>query len=353
MLKIVSFFSGAGGLDLGFQQAKTKIIWANEYDSSIFPTYIKNLGNHLVTKSIVDIDPDEVPDCDGIIGGPPCQSWSQAGAGRGINDSRGQLFLNYVNIIKAKKPKFFLAENVQGLINSRNISSMNNIFTPLTDIGYNVSFKLLDANNYGVPQNRKRVIIVGYPSSYNKFFFPPSPNKKKLVLSDAILKFNNSAVPSIGKDHHNSKVIFPNHEYIKGRKFSSHYMSRNRVRSWNQPSYTIQAGGRHAPCHPQAPKMIKTKIKDVYKFKRGETRSYRRLTVRECAAIQTFPDDFIFEYKRLNDGYKMVGNAVPVEFARHLALQVKKDLKEFKDEPDFTKKGSLMNLNKPQMELSF
>ena len=102
MLKIVSFFSGAGGLDLGFQQAKTKIIWANEYDSSIYPTYIKNLGNHLVTKSIVDIDPEEVPDCDGIIGGPPCQSWSQAGAGRGIDDSRGQLFLNYVNIIKEK-----------------------------------------------------------------------------------------------------------------------------------------------------------------------------------------------------------------------------------------------------------
>ena len=100
-------------------------------------------------------------------------------------------------------------------------------------------------------------------------------------------------------------------------------------------------------------KIALPKEEDVYKFKRGETKNYRRLTVRECAAIQTFPDDFIFEYKQLNDGYKMVGNAVPVEFARRLALQVKKDLKEFKDEPDFAKKGSLMNLNKPQMELSF
>ena len=111
MLKIVSFFSGAGGLDLGFQNAGFKIIWANEYDPAIYPTFKRNFPNTaLDTRSIEEIRPDEVPDCDGIIGGPPCQSWSVAGARRGMKDSRGQLFINYVNIIKEKRPNFFLRQ---------------------------------------------------------------------------------------------------------------------------------------------------------------------------------------------------------------------------------------------------
>jgi DNA (cytosine-5)-methyltransferase 1 len=271
MLKVVSFFSGAGGLDLGFKKAGFNIIWANEYDPSIHPTFERNFPDtELDTRSIVDIDPEEVPDCDGIIGGPPCQSWSVAGARRGIEDSRGQLFVNYVNIIKEKRPNFFLAENVPGLLNRRNLESMNNIFSPLTDIGYNVSFKLLDANDYGVPQNRKRVIVVGYPEDFAKFFIPPEPDEIKPTLEDAIKHLEGKEVPAKGKDHHNPEVKIPNHEYMKGRKFSSHYMSRNRVRSWNKPSYTIQAGGRHAPCHPQAPLMLKTNEKDVFKFKEGQ-----------------------------------------------------------------------------------
>jgi DNA (cytosine-5)-methyltransferase 1 len=107
--------------------------------------------------------------------------------------------------------------------------------------------------------------------------------------------------------------------------FSSIYMSRNRVRSWDEASYTIQAGGRHAPIHPQAPKMPKIGT-DERCFAPGFEELYRRLTVRECARIQTFPDDHSFLYDRGSDGYKMVGNAVPVEFARRLALTIAEDL---------------------------
>lgn len=105
-------------------------------------------------------------------------------------------------------------------------------------------------------------------------------------------------------------------------------MSRNRVRSWNEPSFTIQAGGRHAPIHPQAPKMLFVE-KDVRIFVPEQTHLYRRLTVRECARIQTFPDDFIFKYENVADGYKMVGNAVPVNFAYHLAKKITENLKIF------------------------
>jgi DNA (cytosine-5)-methyltransferase 1 len=108
--------------------------------------------------------------------------------------------------------------------------------------------------------------------------------------------------------------------------FSTIYMSRNRVRSWNEPSFTIQAGGRHAPMHPQAPKMLFVE-QNKRIFVPGKEDLYRRLSVRECARIQTFPDDFMFKYTDVADGYKMVGNAVPVEFAKHIALKIADDLK--------------------------
>lgn len=103
--------------------------------------------------------------------------------------------------------------------------------------------------------------------------------------------------------------------------FSSIYMSRNRVRSWDEPSFTIQAGGRHAPLHPQAPKM-KFIEHNKRVFVPGQEKKYRRLSVRECARIQTFPDDYIFKYKNIADGYKMIGNAVPVNFAKHIAQRI-------------------------------
>ena len=107
--------------------------------------------------------------------------------------------------------------------------------------------------------------------------------------------------------------------------FSTSYMSRNRVRNWDEPSFTIQAGGRHAPIHPQAPKMIEVG-KDKREFVKGKENLYRRLSIRECARIQTFPDDFIFKYENLADGYKMIGNAVPVNLAYYIAKQIIQDI---------------------------
>ena len=109
--------------------------------------------------------------------------------------------------------------------------------------------------------------------------------------------------------------------------FSTIYMSRNRVRSWDEPSFTIQAGGRHAPMHPQAPKM-KLVGENKREFVKSREQLYRRFSVRECARVQTFPDNFIFKYENIADGYKMIGNAVPVKFAHHLAKKIYKDLRK-------------------------
>lgn len=324
-MKIVSFFSGAGGLDKGFESAGYDVIWANEFDKGIWETYEKNFPHtKLDRRSIALIPSTEVPNCDGMIGGPPCQSWSEAGALRGIDDHRGQLFFEYIRILKDKRPKFFLAENVSGILFKRHRQAFETILKSFAELGYNVTFGLLNANNYGVPQDRERVIIVGYQSCYGIDFTPPPANVYKPNLKDAIYDLQKLVVPALDKGYPNSKAKIMNHEFLTGG-FSSIYMSRNRVRTWDKPSFTIQAGGRHAPLHPQAPEMEHVGV-DKKRFVEGKEHLYRRLSVRECARIQTFPDDFEFTYRTVSDGYKMIGNAVPVEFARQLAEKIKADL---------------------------
>lgn len=327
-IKIISLFTGAGGLDLGFKNAGFDTIWANEFDSTIWETFEYNFPKTKLDKrSITDINADEIPDSEGIIGGPPCQSWSEAGKGLGIHDKRGRLFYDYIRVLKAKKPKFFLVENVSGILNTKHSDAFNGFINDFKALGYNLSFKLVDANDYNVPENRLRVIIVGYRQDLGKKFIFPNKIKNKPVLSNAIADLATSAMPALDKNKTNgSNLKIANNEYMTG-SYSTIYMSRNRVRSWDEPSFTIQAGGRHAPLHPQAPKMKKIgENKMVFVPEKEDL--YRRLSVRECARIQTFPDNFIFKYTNLSDGYKMIGNAVPVNLAFSIASQIKKDLYE-------------------------
>lgn len=325
-MKIVSFFAGAGGLDLGFEKAGFDVIWANEYDKEIWETYEKNhLHTELDRRSITEIDEKEVPDCHGIIGGPPCQSWSEAGSLRGINDKRGQLFFDFIRILKHKKPMFFLAENVSGMLLPRHKDALDNIKEMFEDAGYNLSFQLLNAANYHVPQDRKRVFFIGIRKDLKFYFQFPTQTYTKRTLSQTILDLQDTAMPAIDKYKTNgSNCIISNHEYMTGG-FSSMYMSRNRVRSWEEQSFTIQAGGRHAPLHPQAPKMHFVE-QNVRVFAPEKEELYRRLTVRECARIQTFPDDFTFYYENVTAGYKMIGNAVPVNLALFLAKNIKSQI---------------------------
>ena len=325
-MRIVSFFSGAGGLDRGFELAKFNVVWANEYDKKISKTYQCNFPKtKFDSRSIADLQPDDVPKCDGIIGGPPCQSWSEAGMLRGADDHRGQLFFKYIELIASKRPLFFFAENVSGITLDRNKVALKRILRNFSKIGYNVSYHLLNANDYGVPQDRERLIIVGYLAQYEKHFVPPDPQSYRPTLKDAIWDIRKTAVPATNKNKRNAKAKKSNHEYMTGG-FSSIFMSRNRVRPWNLPSFTIQASGRHAPIHPQAPKMIPIE-KDVHAFDKKGT--YRRLSVRECARIQTFRDSHRFIYDNVADGYKMVGNAVPVNFATALAKTIMSDVSKF------------------------
>lgn len=332
MAKVISLFTGCGGMDLGFEQAGFEIAYANDIDKDAYATYRLNFSLGMDKRSISTISPDEIPDADGIIGGPPCQSWSLAGALRGEDDPRGKLFYDYARILAAKKPLFFVAENVPGIISSKHIKAFNKILSVLEKPGYSVKWKLLDARNYCVAQERKRVIIVGFRKDLGISYRYPDARCTKggssiegdmgkwLTLKDAIGDLP-EAVPALPGNKPNPILAIPNHEYMIGA-FSTIYMSRNRKRGWNGQSYTIQAGGRHAPLHPDSCDMCKVET-DKFEF---TGTGYRRLSVREAARIQGFPDSFILKYRNIADGYKVVGNAVPPPLAKAIAESIKQAL---------------------------
>lgn len=325
-MNLISLFSGAGGMDLGFEKAGFNIVVANEYDKTIWETYEKNHTASLIKRNIRDLPFSDLPNiCDGIIGGPPCQSWSEAGALRGIEDERGQLFYEFIRILKDKHPKFFVAENVSGMLAKRHSEAVQNILHHFEKAGYDIFIEMLNAADYGVPQDRKRVFYVGFRKDLKIQFEFPKPLDYKLTLKETIADLQHNGKPSKNKNKTNGdSCIIANHEYMTGG-FSSIYMSRNRVRGWDEQSFTIQAGGRHAPIHPQAPKMRKVE-QDKHEFIEGQEHLYRRLSVRECARIQTFPDTFKFYYTDISDGYKMIGNAVPIQMAYSVAIQIMKYL---------------------------
>lgn len=329
-MNVISLFSGCGGLDLGFERAGFDVPVANEFDPTIFETFkVNHPKTHLIEGDVrqitkKDIEPYIQGEVDGIIGGPPCQSWSEAGALRGIEDARGQLFFDYIRILKEFKPKFFLAENVSGMLANRHNEAVQNILAMFDEAGYDVTLTLANAKDYGVAEERKRVFYIGFRKDLNiEFVFPhgsTEDDEKKITLRDIIWDLQFTAVPSGPKNHHNPKAI-NNNEYFTGA-YSPIFMSRNRVKSWDEQAFTVQASGRQCQLHPQAPKMVKFDKNDC-RFVEGQEHLYRRMTIREVARVQGFPDDFQFIYVDTNDAYKMIGNAVPVNLAYEIAVAIR------------------------------
>lgn len=328
-MNLISLFSGAGGLDLGFHMAGFRTVAANEFDTKICPTFRANFPDvNLIEGDIRKVPSSEFPDnITGVIGGPPCQSWSEAGSLKGIDDARGQLFYEYIRVLRDKHPLFFVAENVSGMLAKRHANAVNGFMSLFDEAGYDVNLKMLNANDYNVPEDRDRVFYIGFRKDLEiQNFQYPRPLPYKPTLRDSIWDLKDSAIPALDKNKTNGDTCsVPNHEYFIGA-FSPIFMSRNRVRAWDEPGFTVQASGRQCQLHPQAPKMIKVE-KNLHKFATGSEHLYRRMTVREVARIQTFPDTFRFIYTDVNYGYKMIGNAVPVNMAYHIASAIRQTLR--------------------------
>ena len=300
-MKIVSLFAGAGGLDLGLVQAGHEIIWANDIDNDSCTTYRMNIGNHITKSDISDVNFDEIPSADVIVGGFPCQGFSLANLLRKAEDSRNVLYKYFYKLVQQKQPKYFLAENVRGLLSLGKGEIIKQIISDFEKAGYRVDFKVFNTADYGVPQTRVRVIIAGtrldIPEDANYQF--PSPLLEKAnwkTIGNALAK-----IPEPDTSHQLENHIYSKYK-VTNRNFTGH-----RATDPNKPSPTILArgNGKGGVCAIQHPK------------------NHRRMSVRESAIIQTFPKDFIF-YGSMTSMYRQIGNAVPVKFVKALGLELTK-----------------------------
>ncbi len=293
-VRAISLFAGAGGLDMGFERAGFKIIWANDFDSNACKTHERWSSAKVVCGDVGKIEVSNIPDAEVVLGGFPCQGFSLSGP-RKLEDSRNKLYKHYVRIVQAKKPMLFVGENVKGLLTMGGGSIMDAIVAEFADCGYDVFYKLLNAKDYEVPEDRERVIIVGFRTDLGiKNLEFPKPRNHQISLREAL------------KD-----IPAPPVEEVCRAPYSSRYMSRNRKRNWDSVSFTIPAMAKQVPLWPGSPDMVKLG-KDLWRF--GSDSETRRLSWREAAAIQTFPADLEF-YGDLTSKYKQIGNAVPVKLA--------------------------------------
>ena len=301
-----SLFCGAGGLDIGFERAGFKTVWANDINRDACDTFRRWSHAEVVCGDIGKIDADDIPDTDILLGGFPCQGFSLSGP-RKLDDSRNALYKHYVRIVKAKQPMAFIGENVKGLLTMGQGEIMEAIVLAFSDCGYDVQYELLDAKYYGVPEERERVIIVGLRKDLGLNFEYPKPCDPLVTLRDVI-----AGMPTPG----------PND--VCDAPYSSRYMSRNRKRGWDQQSYTVPAMAKQVPLWPGSPDMVKLG-RDRWAF--GSNGTTRRLSWQEVAAIQAFPAGMEF-CGDLTSIYRQIGNAVPCNLAERVALQVRETLEE-------------------------
>ena len=295
-MRVVSLFSGAGGLDLGLVQAEHQIVWANDIFADAVDTYRHNIGKHIDTRDIRNICSSEIPSCDLIAGGFPCQGFSVANWGRTVADPRNQIYKEFVRVVKDKKPKYFLGENVKGLISLGKGKALQQIVRDFTKVGYQVQHCIVNAAYYGVPQMRVRLLILGIRKDVAAVSpFPPTPTHANpdnaqelgrepwLTVGEALAHF-----PEPETDEN-----IPNHECSKYKlRFNGHLGHR-----WidpSRPAPTVtgrgdERGGVVVLHHPG---------------------NHRRMTARELAAVQSFPDDFVFSGNKTS-AYRQIANAVP------------------------------------------
>lgn len=310
--KAIGLFSGCGGLDLAFHKAGYEIVWANDYDKMAVETYKKNLGDVINCGDIRDIDPyadSSIPDCDLIIGGFPCQDFSVIWKRPGLNGERGNLYKSFLRFIDAKKPKAFVAENVKGLLSANNNQAVKTIIEDFESIepGYLVKIQLYNFAEYGVPQYRERVLIVGVRLDTNFEFFHPAPTHGP----NGIYPFFTAgeALAGVEKIPHNNEKM---------------KIAAKTAKMLN----LIPEGGNFTDIPVDHPLYVKGMISHVYRricrsepartiiaAGGGGTWGYhypepRPLTNRERARLQSFPDDFIF-FGSNADIRRQIGNAVP------------------------------------------
>lgn len=303
IMNIVSLFSGAGGLDLGLIQAGNQVIWANDIDHYAVLTYKYNIGNHIIEADIKDIDVDSILEADVVVGGFPCQGFSMANMRRTIKDDRNELYRFFYNTILHKQPRYFIAENVKGILSLGGGIIMKQIVNDFSNAGYIVEVHKVNMADYGVPQHRERVIFIGQRNDLGRemlFHFPKPTYSKEGTRSPKWVSIQ-TAIENIEPWDEDPNNYGSSYKFVQ-KNFTAH-----RITDPTKPSPTILArgNGKGGVC--------------AIPHYNGQ----RRLTIRESALIQTFPRKFVF-MGSMGHCYRQIGNAVPVMFAYQLGLELKR-----------------------------
>ncbi|WNL27334.1 DNA cytosine methyltransferase [Arcobacter cryaerophilus gv. pseudocryaerophilus] len=402
-MKVISLFSGAGGMDLGFVESGFEIVWANDFDLDATRTYSHNIGNHIVHGDITKIKSEDIPygkgEIDVIIGGFPCQGFSVANNKRSIEDERNFLYREMLRVIKDKEPKYFVAENVKGILSLHHGKVFELIKSDFKELGYNLEARLLNSADYGVPQQRERVIIIG--NRINKpIIFPKQTHihhekydgkGNKHIAAKEVLEelyhietverntdqriklktkdiYNHIAYTNVsskfwGRKHKVDQAEicdylkhWRNKKGLSTKKIDEHFGYAHTAGHWfrkdnksgsiPKPSDWWELKKLLGFCNKydkQVTEFVEKEIKfeQSLRISNWETPSdtitastpeihpnkHRRLSVRECARIQTFPDNFVF-LGSLSSQHRQVGNAVPPLLAKLVAKEIKKGLLE-------------------------
>lgn len=321
-LTILSLFSGCGGMDLGFVQEGFKIVWANDNNKWACLSYRKNFGNHIIEGDIAEVDIKNLPDCDVILGGFPCQDFSMIWKRGGINTDRGNLYKYFVDILDIKKPKVFIAENVKGILTANKGIAIKQIKKDFSNKGYNTQVYPVNFADYGAPQLRERVLIIGVNKDLsNKQLNIPAPthNQSNYITSGQALKdvevvpYNNEHQNIHQKTVEKLKLIPPGGNFSDIPRDSPHYVKGMISHVYrrlhpDKPSTTIIAGGGGGTWG--------------YHYKEP-----RPLTNRERARLFGYPDDFIF-VGSITEVRRQIGNSVPPVSIRPFARQVMEFLED-------------------------
>ena len=290
-------------MDIGFHDAGFDVVWANDIDKNACATHRAWSGSEVVCSDVASLDIDRMPATDVIAGGFPCQGFSLAGP-RVVDDSRNSLYKHFVRCVDVKRPMAFVAENVKGILTLGNGAIIRTVRDEFADKGYTLSIEVLNASDHLVPQDRHRVIIVGVRGDIEREFLFPPPCSSVRTMRDAI-----GSLPP------------PDLRDVCRASYSSRYMSRNRNRGWDFPSFTIPAMAKQMPLHPSSPPMQHVE-RDVWRFREGEN---RRLSWIEAALLQSFPAGMSFSGD-LTSKYRQIGNAVPPRLAFVVARELLKCL---------------------------
>ena len=312
-LKVASLFCGCGGMDFGiqgdfnflgkhFQSLPFEVVYAVDNDSYATAIYNNNFDHNCEIKDVRDIVPENVPDHDILLGGFPCQSFSisaQNPPRLGFTDDRGKLFFEMVNVLKEKKPRFFIGENVKGLLSANQGKAFPMIVIEFENAGYYVRYKLLNASEYGVPQKRERVFIIGFRDFEDYFNFQfPAPS----TLNGSKIKLKEVIDTEADKD----EKWFFSQRAVDGMLRVREKMNKGRVQDLEQPCNTISSHLAKVSLNGTDPVLMVNE-------------RYRRLTPREAASIQSFPDTFRLDNVSENRQYRAIGNAVPPVLMWHVA----------------------------------